>query len=439
MYPELSAIAAAVQNLDPSVHGGVCGEWMAGFEGADHRDARGIALIPARETGHLHRVQSDYQQLQRLGIRAVRETVGWRIAEPASGRYDFSRIRAMLAAAQRAEVQILWTLVHYGLPDDLSIDDPRLIGRFERFCRAFAHEAGAASAALAGGAPVSTPVNEIGFHAYALAHTGFIHRHRPEGDAATQARAGFGYQCRLVELSIAGIHALREVEPRALMMSAEPLINVAAAVDTTPESIDRANECSARQWPATDLLTGLVEPGLGGTPAMIDWVGLNYYHNSQWELDSQALLAWQPPDARRVSLDHQLEQAFVRYGRPLVLAETSHLGAGRGPWLDEVTDALCRAHARDLPMRGVCPYPALARPDWQDQTRWLDSGIRDLPIDGHVHARLPRLAWSYAHAPSGVTSVVGRRATIRRLRCGHGLAHVHCGRSSRPRRETYPS
>ncbi|MBZ8143035.1 hypothetical protein CLD22_24520 [Rubrivivax gelatinosus] len=78
------------------------------------------------------------------------------------------------------------------------------------------------------------------------------------------------------------------------------------------------------------------EPELGGHEGALDLIGLNHYHASQWEALTEQRLAWHLHDARRMPLSRLLAEAWQRYRRPLVLAETGHVGAGRAAWLDEV-------------------------------------------------------------------------------------------------------
>ena len=102
--------------------------WMAGFEGADHRNAHGTPLDLVDANGHLQRVEADYRRVAKLGLLSVRESVGWRLAEPAgrkgaagARRFDFSRALRFADTAQRHGLQLMWTLMHYGRPDDVDL------------------------------------------------------------------------------------------------------------------------------------------------------------------------------------------------------------------------------------------------------------------------------------------------------------------------------
>ena len=108
----------------------------------------------------------------------MRESIGWRLAETAPGRWDFSRAVRCARAAERAGVQIQWTLMHYGTPPDVSLFDDALIPRFARFAAAAAD----ALAPWAAEPPVYTPVNEIGFVAWTVSETNHMHPYRGDPD-----------------------------------------------------------------------------------------------------------------------------------------------------------------------------------------------------------------------------------------------------------------
>jgi hypothetical protein len=62
----------------------------------------------------------------------------------------------------------------------------------------------------------------------------------------------------------------------------------------------------------------------------------------------------------------------------MILSETSHFGAGRGRWIREVADEVRRAQEMGVPMEGICIYPIIDRPDWDDPNHWHNSGLWDL-------------------------------------------------------------
>jgi UDP-galactopyranose mutase len=79
-----------------------------------------------------------------------------------------------------------------------------------------------------------------------------------------------------------------------------------------------------------------------------------------------------------VPLHQLLDRVYQRYHRPLFMAETSHFGAGRGRWITEIASEVCLAHSIGVPLEGICIYPIIDRPDWQDLNHWHNSGLWDL-------------------------------------------------------------
>jgi len=79
----------------------LAGFWMGGYEGADHVNGSGQALDMAQASGHIGRLEEDHRRAAQAGLRCVRESIGWRLAEDADGRIDLSRALAIQSSAQR--------------------------------------------------------------------------------------------------------------------------------------------------------------------------------------------------------------------------------------------------------------------------------------------------------------------------------------------------
>ncbi|MET0280198.1 MAG: amine oxidase, partial [Steroidobacteraceae bacterium] len=183
-------------------------------------------------------------------------------------------------------------------------------------------------------------------------------------------------------------------DPGALMLQVEPLIHVCAAPDR-PDLIEASATFTAYQWQAWDLLLGRAQPELGGHAGAIDLIGVNHYHDAQWELPSGTALAWNPVHAGRRSVAELLEEAAARYQLPMVIAETSNVGSQRVAWLNMITAQTLQAMAHGVPIQGICLYPIVDRPDWNNGAHWHNSGLWD--AGEGVDARLRRtLATAYA-------------------------------------------
>ncbi|HYG07090.1 MAG TPA: FAD-dependent oxidoreductase [Stenotrophomonas sp.] len=364
-------------------------QWIGGFEGADHVNGRGLPLWMARDSGHLGRLDADYRRLRRMGFSEVRESLGWRVCEDASG-FDLHSLHARMQAAARQGITIRWTLMHYGVPDGLDLlddGDTEFVTRFARFCTVVAHEL----AAYPSQRPrVYTPINELSFLSWAATSTGLFHPHL--GD---RPHDGHRLKQRLVRAALAGCQAIRAVDPHARMMWAEPLVHVGAPVHEA-ELREAARREHAAQFEVLDMLTGRSHPHLGGTPECVDLIGINYYHSNQWEVGTRRTLGWHEADPLRRPLCRLLRELHERYGLPLTLSETSHVGQARAGWLREVAQQVRLAHQHGVAVEAVCLYPVMDRPDWEDPSQWHPSGLWEVACDAPL--RPPRLLRDYADA-----------------------------------------
>jgi UDP-galactopyranose mutase len=352
--------------------------WIAGYEGADHCNSHGVPINTQQSTQHAQHAQADYALLRGFGISTVRESVGWRLTEN-NRRFDFSSLDSRLAAAQAEDIQIIWSLCHYGWPDDVSVFSEEWIERFANFCS----HAAEYLAVWSGPTPVVNPINEISFMAWAVCESALVHPH-----TGGRAADSYALKRRLVQASMAGCDALWAVNPRTRILNVDPLVHTVAP-QNQPELMVSAATYRNYQFQAWDMLGGLAEPQLGGSSKYLDIVGLNYYHLNQWEFGTGKPLYWHLQDPRRVRLSALLLEVAARYQRPLLLAETSHVGVGRGQWIGDIADELIRAQQSGLTMQGACLYPIIDRPDWDDAHRWHNSGLWDLdPLGNRLQRRL---------------------------------------------------
>ncbi|TFW25982.1 glycosyltransferase, partial [Duganella callida] len=352
--------------------------WQAGYEGADHVNHAGRALDMNAVTGHLTRSRADYQLLREFGIRTVRESAGWRLCER-DGRFDFSILESRLQAARELDLQICWTFCHYGWPDDVDVYGDDFVPRFVRY----ATELAKFLAPWVGPTPVYSPINEISFQSWGLSVHMFKCKNMHDPRAHDEGKR------QLVRASIAGCDAIWRVTPGARILQCDPLIHVIAPPDR-PDWAAQAAGWRASQFDAWDMLCGRREPELGGAPRYLDIIGGNYYHSNQWESGSNLRLWWHLDDPRRQPLYQALVELEERYRRPLLLAETSHVGSGRGVWIRQMAEQAALAVQHGVDLRGVCLYPAIDRPDWDHAEHWHRSGLWD--VDLHSTPPLARVA-----------------------------------------------
>lgn len=360
--------------------------WMGGFECSTHRLPRrktmgrfaGARLDLIAATRHDEFALQDYQRLQSVGIRTARDGVRWNLIEKTPFRYDYSSLVPMLRAAHQSRTQVIWDLFHYGWPDGLKIWSAAFVDRFARFARATA----GVMLEETGGPIYVTPVNEISFVSWGGGDAGFLN--------PFAKRRGPELKAQLVRAAIAAIDAVHEVDPRARICHAEPIIHIAVDPDY-PEEAAAAEGYRQSQFQAWDMIGGRVCPELGGRPEYLDLLGVNYYSNNQWIHQDPNL----PRSRRRKNvllppshplhrpIREMLSEVYERYRRPVFIAETGIEGDARPAWLRYIGQEARAAAALGVELEGLCLYPIIDYPGWGDD-RHCYAGLWDYADDdGH--------------------------------------------------------
>ena len=333
------------------------------------------------ETRHREHAAEDYRLLADVGIGVAREGVPWPFVDQGDGRYDFSRIDPLLDAMNEAKIAPIWDLCHYGYPDGLDPYDDDFVPRFAAYCRAAAEYV--IPRVEAKTPNFFTPINEIGYFATAGGEWGLF---APFGK---ERRGRDRLRLRLCEAAIAGIRAIREVDPAARMVAIEPLVNVVAPVDRPDLQEAADHETYVDHFVAWDILAGILHPELGGSPDVLDIVGTNCYSFGQMEYREEGPHdSLDPGDPRIKPLCDLLELAWERYRRPMIIGETSGLRDGRAAWLRDIMQESLAAVDRGIDLHGICLFPGVDMPDW-NTGEWLHNGIADLQPDGEDLRRIP--------------------------------------------------
>ncbi|HTH27093.1 MAG TPA: hypothetical protein VL918_01320 [Sphingobium sp.] len=331
--------------------------FMAGFECSSHRRKDGVRLDLIHATGHDRHAHDDYRRCAALGLRTVRDGLRWHLIETAPGVYDWSSWTPMLRAAREAGVSVIWDIYHYGSPDFLDQRAPAFIDAYARFAAAAVR----VHREETGEAPMVCPINEISFYTWAVETDYFP----PLG-----TQKGGWFKRQLVRCAIAGVEAMRAAEPECRFIWAEPLIHVAPRDHSSAER-RQAEAYRLAQFEAYDLLTGMIEPELGGRPDMVDVIGLNFYPHNQWYYSGPTV----PMGHHEYrALADMLVEVARRYGKPIFLAETGAEGSGRPAWLHYVCDEVRAAMAQGIAFAGICLYPVTAYPGW-DNSRHAEVGL----------------------------------------------------------------
>ncbi len=323
--------------------------FQGGFECSTHtlRDGTRLDLVAA--TGHDRAFEPDYAQLRMHGLATVRDGVRWHLVEPSSGHFDWSSLTPAVEAARRTGTQVIWDLLHYGVPDDIDILGPAFVTRFARFAREVALHVRDTTDSV----PFWCPVNEISFHSWGGGDVGYLN--------PFATGRGFELKVQLARAAIAAMIELRNVDQRARFVHCEPSIVVQPAVDGSRR--DEAAALHEAQFQAFDLICGRMWPQLGGDPSFLDIVGLNYYVQNQWHVDGIHLY---PGDPGYIPFSTLLTQTFTRYGRPITIAETGIEGDRRAAWFSYIAAEAFAARQQGVPVEGLCLYPVVNHIGWDD-------------------------------------------------------------------------
>jgi glycosyltransferase involved in cell wall biosynthesis len=349
---------------------------QGGFECSSHRRKDGRRLDLIASTGHDIHAAADYRTLAGDGLLTVRDGVRWHLIEPEPGRRDWSSFLAMLHAARDAGTQVIWDLLHYGWPDDIDIWSPQFCERFRDFARDLALLVQSETDA----APFYCPVNEISFFSWGGGDVGYLNPFAHD--------RGRELKAQLARASIMAMEAILEVEPRARFVHAEPVIHVIHHPGW-PQERATANAFRMAQFEAWDMVAGRVCPELGGRPRLLDVMGLNYYSNNQWCHLGPTVHADDPNYKPFRSI---LAETYARYGRPLFISETGREGDLRPEWFDMVCREVQAARLMGVPVEGICLYPVLDHPGWDDDRDCANGLYRQGPVPGRREPFQPLMA-----------------------------------------------
>ena len=348
--------------------------FLGGFECATHRRRDRLRIDVIDRTGHDRFCAVDYRLLAEAGVLTVRDGLRWHLIESVPGAYDWSSFLPMLRAAHETGTQVIWDLCHWGVPDWLDVFSSDFVSRFAAFAAAASRlicdereQAGMS------GPAIYAPINEMSFWAWVGGDEQHFH---PFAELRGQE-----LKQQLARASIVAMRAIRAVDPQARFVQPEPIIHVSVDPrdrirDLVADAVAAAGHTAA-QFQSWDMLAGIRNPEFGGSPDLLDIIGVNYYWNNQW--------LHQGPHTPAGHLQHyplhtMLYELWERYKRPILITETGAETNAAVGWLGYVGAEVRQAQRMGACILGICLYPVMDYPGWDDD-RHCSCGLIEIDHD----------------------------------------------------------
>jgi len=334
--------------------------WQAGFECSTHVLKTGKRLDLVASTQHDVLIEKDYERCKKLGILTAREGLRWHRIEARRGRYDFSSARGMVEAAERQGIQVIWDLLHFGWPDHLQVFDASFVDAFGEF----ASETGRLLKRETSGPALVAPVNEISFLSWAGGDKAYLN--------PFEIGRGGELKRQLVRAYLCAAQAIRAELPDARLVSPEPVIHIVGDPQR-PDDVKQAEEYRLSMFEAWDMISGRSQPELGGDERYLDVIGIHYYDRNQWWNYGKTI---RRHEAEYRPLSEILAEVYIRYRRPMFIAETGTEDLERPGWMAYVANEVQVSREQGVPLHGICIYPILNHPGWDDD-RHCHNGLWD--------------------------------------------------------------
>lgn len=368
---------------------------QAGFECSTHKLRSGKRLDLLRSTQHDCLASEDYRRLHSFGIRTVRIGARWHLIEQSPGEYNFESLAVLFDAAIDTGTEVLLDLLHFGWPDHVDVFSASFPADFGRFVHALTRFVRQRRDCCT----MFSPANEISFLSWAGGDVGAVNPHA----------IGRGHELKriLVRAAVAASEVLLNELDHVRLIAPEPVIHIVGNPAVPGDDVE-AEMYRMAQFQAWDMLCGNMAPELGGRPEYLDIIGVNFYDRNQWVHNSTSLSRTDP----RYRPFHQiLEEVWNRYHRPLFVSETGTENSGRADWFNYVCDEVITAQYSRIPVHGVCLYPIVNHPGWEDDRHCCNglfdyadaSGNREIhwPLANAILNQQQRLqrSYQYTHDP----------------------------------------
>jgi beta-glucosidase/6-phospho-beta-glucosidase/beta-galactosidase len=352
--------------------------WVSGIEDTfvpqirpGHR-----ALDEYQLVGHYEHWREDLALGRELGVRAMRWGVPWYRVEPIPGEFDWSWTDQVIPyMVEELGITPIIDLMHYGCPfwlrrEFAAAEYPQAVAAY---ARAFAERYHSIVRWY-------TPLNEPAITALMCGK---------RGQWPPYLRGDAGYIRVMIQVArgiLATVEALRSVDPGAIMVHVEATgLSRAAREDLEP----LAAEDQRRGYLCYDLITGAVTrdhpllPWLlrnGARPdelaaivarrITLDIIGLNFYpqwSTQQISVDARGRVVYRTTDPEGIGFAQLIEDYYRRYQVPVMITETSALGAEqvRAAWLAHSVATIRDLRGRGIPVIGYTWFPLFTMIDWR--------------------------------------------------------------------------
>ena len=194
----------------------------------------------------------DYRLMVEAGCVGIRDAARWYISHPAPGRFDWTWLDQVVAAADHHQLKLYLDLWHYGYPDWLDILSPEAPRHFADFARQIALRYPTLEYYCVCNEP--SLLIELGGRKGKWGP--FLHKTDPTA-----------FRQQVSRMIIEASQAILEVRPDAVLIIPEPW-----------HATDRISE--DHQAAVLDTVLGLRDPELGGCDDLVSIIGLNHYRDS---------------------------------------------------------------------------------------------------------------------------------------------------------------
>lgn len=325
---------------------------IAGFECTYAKAEKGKRFDLLAASKHDDYCRIDYRLIKEQGIETAREGFSWSQIDRGNGQYDFSRFLPMLQIAKEEGIEQLWDLNHFDFPDYL---DP-FTDDFATAYATYAKECVRQLRLFSDRQLFISPLNEPSFFAWMC----------DNGLWAPYAKGrGPQFKRQLVKAAIAAMNAIWEVDSTVVFLHPDPYMYRTPMHKKNLAENEFCEDFNANvRFESWDLLSGKLDPSLGGDPKYVQYIGINYYfYNQQMVgIDEEKRYAFRSlslTHKRRLSLATIVAQLQDRYGAQVVLTETGSYRKRRVSWWTYILNEVQACLDAGIPILGVCSYPTL--------------------------------------------------------------------------------